>query len=69
MNCPICKGETRIVRTEGVERRRECTGTVGERPGCGARFSTIEVLKEEHQRQREAVQTVREAAEKLKVEA
>lgn len=51
------------MRTDGAERRRECTS------GCRARFSTVEVPKEEHQRQQQAVQTVRDAAEKLKTEA
>lgn len=60
MNCPICKGDTRILRTEGAERRRECID------GCGRKFTTVEVLKEDHQRQQEAVQIVVDVAAKLK---
>jgi transcriptional regulator NrdR family protein len=62
VNCPICSQDTFVRKTLGTERRRQCTG-------CGHRFTTTEVLKEEHDRQLEAVQVVREAAEKLKVAA
>lgn len=62
MNCPICSQNTRVLRADGPDRRRACTA-------CGHRFSTTEVLKEEQQRQLEAVQTVLEAAEKLKAAA
>lgn len=59
MNCPTCSGDTRILRTDDTERKRECVR-------CGHRFPTVEILKDEHQRQEEAVRTVLEAAERLK---
>ena len=62
LNCPICSQETRVLRTDDAERRRMCTA-------CGYRFTTTEVLKDEQRRQLEAVQTVLEAAEKLKAAA
>lgn len=62
MNCPICAQETRVLRKDGAERRRECSA-------CGHKFVTAEILKAEQQRQLEAVQTVLEAAEKLKAAA
>lgn len=62
MNCPICSQETRVLRTDGADRRRACTA-------CGHRFTTTEIMKGELERQQEAVQTVMEAAEKLKAVA
>jgi transcriptional regulator NrdR family protein len=62
MNCPICSQDSIVLKTLGTERRRRCTV-------CHHRFTTTEVLKEEQQRQLEAVQTVIEAAEKLKAAA
>lgn len=59
MNCPICDGETIVLAKEKVDRRRKCTR-------CGKRFTTTEVPKEAQQRQAEVLQTVLEAAEKLK---
>lgn len=62
MNCPICRQESRVLEKNGSDRRRECTK-------CLARFTTTEVLKAEHKRLTEAVQVVRDVAEKLKVPA
>ena len=62
MNCKVCGGDTIVLGKDGPDRRRRCTG-------CGKRFTTTEVLKEEHQRIQEAAQAVREAAEKIKVAA
>jgi transcriptional regulator NrdR family protein len=62
MNCPICSQETRVLRKDAAERRRQCTA-------CGHRFTTTEIPRDEHQRQQEAVQAVMEAAEKLKAAA
>jgi len=62
MNCPICRQESRVLTKSGVDRRRECTE-------CGHRFTTEERLKEELKRQDEAVQTVLEAAERIKAAA
>ncbi len=62
MNCPVCRQETIVLRKDGAERRRECTA-------CRHRFVTVEVPKDEQLRQQEAVQTVIEAAEKLKAAA
>jgi transcriptional regulator NrdR family protein len=63
MNCPICSSPTIVLETRGQDRRRECRG------GCGHRFTTTEILKEDQLRQEQAVRTVIEAAEKLKAEA
>lgn len=59
MDCPICKGESFVLKTMGARRRRKCAR-------CKHRFTTEERLAEELQRQEEAMQAVREAAEKLK---
>lgn len=58
MKCPICPGDTIVVKTLGVERRRKCTV-------CEHRFTTIEKLKEDEQRQAAAIEIVLQAAEKL----
>lgn len=63
MKCTICKGDTVVLATDGNDRRRKCVGK------CGHRFTTTEVLKDDWQRDQEAVQTVIEAAEKLKAAA
>jgi transcriptional regulator NrdR family protein len=44
MNCPVCSRDSRVLKTTDTERRRECLG-------CGHRFTTKEVLKDDHQRQ------------------
>lgn len=59
MNCPVCRQPSVVLKTLESERRRRCTA-------CGHRFTTVEKLKDEERRQREAVQTVLEAAERLK---
>ena len=58
MNCPICSQPTRIQRTEGRERRRECTA-------CGHRFTTREILKDEHQRQEQIIKDAKALAEQI----
>lgn len=68
MNCPICNGDTKVLYKDGQDRRRECIGQQGKK-GCGHKFTTTEVLKEEHQRQQQAVQAVVDVAEKLKAAA
>lgn len=60
MICPICGGDTKVLYKEGQDRRRQCLG------GCGHKFTTTEVLKDQHQRQQEAVQAVKDVAERLK---
>ena len=59
MNCTICHGDTVVLSKDGADRRRRCSQ-------CGHRFTTTEVLKEDHQRQQDAVRTVVEAADKLR---
>jgi hypothetical protein len=59
LNCPICSQDSIVLRTDGAERRRCCTA-------CQHRFTTTEVLKDERRRELEAVQTLLEAAERLK---
>ena len=58
MNCPTCKADTYVQSTTGNERRRKCTG-------CGYRFTTEEVLKEELRALREVREDARELAEKI----
>lgn len=64
MKCPTCSSETYVTHKDGAERRRRCANK-----RCDHRFSTTEVLRDEHQRQREQVQVVLEAADKLKATA
>lgn len=58
MNCPLCSQPSLVLKTLDTERRRECTV-------CKNRFTTTEVLKEEHQRQAELIEDARALAEKL----
>jgi transcriptional regulator NrdR family protein len=51
-----------VLRKDGADRRRRCTG-------CGQRFTTTEMMKDEAQRLEEAGRVVVEAAARLKVEA
>ena len=60
MNCPICDGDTIVLSKDGADRRRKCVNA------CGHRFTTTEVLKEDHQRLQNAVETVKAVAEQLK---
>lgn len=62
MNCPLDGKPTIVLKTLGNERRRECTV-------CRHKFTTTEVLKEDAQRQAEAVKTVIEVADRLKAAA
>lgn len=62
MNCPICRQDTIVLTTVAPDRRRKCTT-------CGHRFTTVEVLKEDHQRLQAAVEDVRAVAERLKTAA
>lgn len=59
VNCPICQQDTIVLTTAAPDRRRKCTA-------CGHRFTTVEVVKEEHQRLQDAVDQVRQVAERLK---
>lgn len=63
MKCPTCNGETVVLHTNADARRRECRGA------CRQRFTTVEVLKDEHQRLQAAVEEVRQVAERLKAAA
>lgn len=58
MNCPVCDAGTVILKTLGTERRRKCVR-------CQRRFTTTEVLKEDHKRLQEAAEDVKALAEKL----
>ena len=62
MNCPICSSATMVLSKHGVERRRRCTV-------CKHTFATVEKLRDEDRRQAEAVQTVLDAADRLKAAA
>ena len=58
MNCPLCSQPSIVLKTQGNERRRRCTK-------CRHPFVTVEKLKEDERRQAEAIEAVRQAAEKL----
>lgn len=36
MSCPVCEAWTQVLRTDGLQRRRECAN--------GHRFNTVEVV-------------------------
>lgn len=59
MNCPVCNEESRVLKTEGTERRRGCTK-------CGHRFTTTEVLKDEHDRRERLLEDAKALAERLR---
>ena len=58
MNCPTCNAATYVQSTTGNDRRRKCTG-------CGQRFTTEEVLKDEIRALRDMKEDARELAEKI----
>lgn len=62
VNCPVCSGDTRVLRTDDTDRKRQCVR-------CGHPFTTQERLKDELERQDKAVKTVLEAAERIKATA
>jgi transcriptional regulator NrdR family protein len=53
VNCPICHHDTRVLRTDGTERRRQCTR-------CLHRFTTVEQAKEKVNILEQAVEKARE---------
>lgn len=55
IECPLCHSETMVVRTDGAERRRECTK-------CFHRFTTVEQDKELWMRVQKALARMKEAA-------
>lgn len=55
MNCPLCKQDTIILETRGAVRRRRCTA-------CKGTFATVEVLKQEHDRQQRLIKDAQELA-------
>lgn len=58
MKCDICGGDTRVLRTETPERRREC-----ER--CGHRFTTVEQSKERVERTERILRDAQELATRI----
>lgn len=62
MNCPLCRQDTFVLKKLHDERRRECTA-------CKHRFVTVEILKEDHRRNVQVLEDVRELAEKVKATA
>lgn len=59
MNCPVCSAESRVLRTDATERRRECTR-------CGHRFTTSEILKAELERSQRIIEDAQALAERIK---
>lgn len=64
MNCPTCTADTIVLEKRGLERRRQCTN---ER--CGQRFTTVEKLKDDEQRQARLLEEARELASRFAAEA
>jgi transcriptional regulator NrdR family protein len=60
VNCPICKAPSRVLYKGPEGRRRACTNKE-----CNTRFTTVEVLKDEHDRDRELLQDARDWAQRL----
>jgi transcriptional regulator NrdR family protein len=58
LNCPVCSQDTRVLQTRDPERRRECTA-------CGHRFTTTEILKDDHERRGRLLEQARALAEGL----
>jgi transcriptional regulator NrdR family protein len=55
MNCPLCKADSRVLRTTGPERRRECVR-------CGHRWTSVEITKDEHERDKKVIETMKAVA-------
>lgn len=62
VNCPICSHDTRVLRTDDTERKRECTC-------CGHRFTTAEILKVELERSQRIIEDAKALAERIKAAA
>lgn len=58
MNCPVCSQDSRVLKTLQTERRRECVK-------CGHRFTTKEILKEQHDRREKLIELVHRLQEAL----
>lgn len=59
MNCPVCKAGTVVLKKDENDRRRRCTR-------CGNRFTTREVLKDEHERRERLLEDAKALAERLR---
>ena len=65
MNCPKCDGDTKVIDSRNVRRRRECLV-------CEHRFTTVEILASEFkktkklQEQPEKIKKLQEQPEKIK---
>lgn len=58
MNCPLCRSDTVVLKKDQADRRRKCTQ-------CGNRFTTTEVLKDEHERRERIIEDAKALAERL----
>lgn len=58
IECPVCNSETKVVRTDGAERRRRCTR-------CLHRFTTVEQEKDTVTKVQRALSRMREVASKV----
>lgn len=59
MNCPVCNHDSRILRTDDKQRRRECVK-------CGHRFTTTEVLKAELERSQRIIDDAKALADRIR---
>ena len=55
MKCLVCGGISRVLRTEGGTRRRECLR-------CHHRWTTIEIVRAEYERRAKVSELVQMAA-------
>jgi hypothetical protein len=60
LNCPICKAVTKVLYRDNGARRRACTNA-----NCNHRFTTVEVLKDDHDRTQELLEDARDLAQRL----
>lgn len=58
MNCTVCHADTRVLRSDNGERRRECVR-------CGHKMTTVEVLKDEHARRERLIGDAQALAERI----
>ena len=58
VNCPVCTGDTRVLRTDITERRRECVR-------CGHRLTTVEVPKDDLERSRKIIEDAKALSESI----
>jgi transcriptional regulator NrdR family protein len=60
VNCPRCRSPSKVLYKDHGGRRRQCLNDA-----CRNRFTTVEVLKADHERTQELLEDARDLASRL----